>query len=267
MRAKLDKDIRPQESDEEHAEGDVLPPRRDTGEPARRCEDDAMLERVDQGAAEPSADPLFVAVDFDGTMTVDETLTMLVGRFGNPDAQKRAESELGRGRTLHDVIAAGYSSLRASPEEAVQWLLENVRFRSGVSRFLQLARRRGWRLVVVSSGLRELIVPLLAREGLVDVDLLASSLVYPEGWQIQFAADQRCDICGEVCKRQLVTSLTAGEKVVYIGDGYSDGCAALTATRVFARRRLAVYLDERAKAYTWFDDFDEIADRLENEFC
>jgi 2-hydroxy-3-keto-5-methylthiopentenyl-1-phosphate phosphatase len=226
-----------------------------------------MLERVDQGADEPSAEPLLVAVDFDGTMTVDETLTVLVERFGDPEAQKRAEAELGRGRTLHDVIASGYSSLRASPDEAARWLLENVRFRPGVARFVELVRRRGWRLVIVSSGLRELIVPLLGREGLTGVDLLASSLAHAEGWQIQFATNQRCDVCGEVCKRSLVTSLAGGDKVVYVGDGYSDGCAALTATRIFARRRLAAYLDERAIGFTRFDDFHEIADRLENEFC
>lgn len=226
-----------------------------------------MLERVEQGADEPSAAPLLVVVDFDGTLTAEETLTMLVERFGDPKAQQQAESELGRGRTLHDVIASGYSSLRVSPDEAARWLVGNVRFRPGVARFVALVRRHGWRLVIVSSGLRELIVPLLAREGLTGIDLLASSLVDAGGWQIQFAASQVCNVCGEACKRSLVTALAGSYKVVYVGDGYSDGCAALTAARVFARRRLAAYLEERGIAFTPFDDFHEIADRLENEFC
>jgi 2,3-diketo-5-methylthio-1-phosphopentane phosphatase len=225
-----------------------------------------VLERVDQGAAEPTAEPILVAVDFDGTMTVDETLSILVARFGDPDAQNRAEAELGRGRTLHDVIASGYASLRVSPEDAARWLLQNVRFRPGVGRFVEFVRRRGWRLAIVSSGLRELIVPLLRREGLTEVDLLASSLVDPRGWQIHFATDQACCVCGEPCKRQLVASVARGARFVYVGDGYSDGCAALTATRVFARRRLAAYLDERRVPFARFEDFHDVTERLENEF-
>jgi 2-hydroxy-3-keto-5-methylthiopentenyl-1-phosphate phosphatase len=46
--------------------------------------------------------------------------------------------------------------------------------------------------------------------------------------------------------------------VVYVGDGYSDRCAAQAADRVFARRALARYLDERGVAYEPFEDFHEV---------
>jgi 2-hydroxy-3-keto-5-methylthiopentenyl-1-phosphate phosphatase len=49
---------------------------------------------------------------------------------------------------------------------------------------------------------------------------------------------------------------------VYVGDGYSDRCAAELADLVFARRGLARYLDERGLAYEPFDDFHQIAERL-----
>ena len=46
--------------------------------------------------------------------------------------------------------------------------------------------------------------------------------------------------------------------MAYIGDGWSDRCAALVAAHVFARRTLARYLDGEGVAYTPFDDFIEI---------
>jgi 2-hydroxy-3-keto-5-methylthiopentenyl-1-phosphate phosphatase len=50
--------------------------------------------------------------------------------------------------------------------------------------------------------------------------------------------------------------------VVYVGDGFSDGCGAEVADRVFARRRLATYLDERGLQFEPFEDFAQIVERL-----
>jgi len=61
-----------------------------------------------------------------------------------------------------------------------------------------------------------------------------------------------------------VDALTNGGEVVYIGDGYSDRCAAESADRVFARRGLARWLDERGIPFEPFDDFHDVARALEN---
>jgi 2-hydroxy-3-keto-5-methylthiopentenyl-1-phosphate phosphatase len=52
------------------------------------------------------------------------------------------------------------------------------------------------------------------------------------------------------------------ENVVYVGDGYSDRCAAQAANRIFARDGLAAYLDEQGVAYERYDDFFDIAKAL-----
>jgi 2-hydroxy-3-keto-5-methylthiopentenyl-1-phosphate phosphatase len=60
----------------------------------------------------------------------------------------------------------------------------------------------------------------------------------------------------------VVRELDGTAPVTYVGDGYSDRCAALDAERVFARRTLARYLDGEGMAYTPFDDFVEIRSAL-----
>ena len=52
--------------------------------------------------------------------------------------------------------------------------------------------------------------------------------------------------------------LPEGDKVVYIGDGISDRCAALASDRVFATRGLARYLDEIGEPYEPFDTFFDV---------
>ena len=67
-----------------------------------------------------------------------------------------------------------------------------------------------------------------------------------------------CAVCGEPCKRRAL----AGELYVYVGDGYSDRCAALGAERIFARDGLAAHLDAVGVPYEPLTDFVELAAAL-----
>ena len=69
-------------------------------------------------------------------------------------------------------------------------------------------------------------------------------------------------MCGEECKRSVVDAMRDGREVVYVGDGYSDRCAARAADIRFARRTLAEHLDREGVGYTWFDDFTTVREEL-----
>jgi 2-hydroxy-3-keto-5-methylthiopentenyl-1-phosphate phosphatase len=51
--------------------------------------------------------------------------------------------------------------------------------------------------------------------------------------------------------------------VVYVGDGYSDRCAAQLADRIFARAGLARYLDEHGISYEPFETLHDVVAALE----
>lgn len=195
-----------------------------------------------------------VVVDWDGTVTETDGLHLVLLEFGDERIYDSAENRLGRELTLHQVITLEFESVRAPREEVVAWVLENIRLRDGFTKF---ARRH--RPLIVSSGFHELIEPVLEREGL-ELDVVANRLdTRTEGWQVRFRSAVPCPVCGEPCKRADVTGL--GE-FVYAGDGFSDRCVALAASRVFARDGLADYLDRRGVPYERFEDFHELARAL-----
>jgi 2-hydroxy-3-keto-5-methylthiopentenyl-1-phosphate phosphatase len=155
---------------------------------------------------------------------------------------------------LHEVIATEFESVTAPLDEVVTFLWEHARIRRG---FHELAERH--RPVIISSGFHELIEPILEREG-VELDVRANRVeARPDGWRVRFLDEAACAECGQACKRGLLPT----GRVVFVGDGFSDRCAALAADRVFARDGLARYLDERGVPYEPFADLLDVARLLE----
>jgi len=190
-----------------------------------------------------------LVLDWDGTCTEVDGLHMLLERFGDRDVYEQMEGVLGDGLTLHEVIGAEFATVTLPLDDAVAWLSEHVRLRNG---FHEVAQHHD--PVIVSSGFRDLIEPLLEREG-VKLEVLANEIdPRPDGWRPIWRDETICATCGEACKRRIL----AGAPYVYVGDGYSDRCAALAAERVFARDGLARWLAEQGVAFEPFDDLRDV---------
>lgn len=194
-----------------------------------------------------------LVVDWDGTVTEVDGLYEVIRTFGDESIYDETESRLGE-LTLNDVIAIEVGTVSVPLPDVVDWVLENVRLRAGFREVAQLHEP-----LVVSSGFHELIEPILAREGL-RLDVRANRLETGVGrWRALFREAEACPTCGESCKRSDVAGL---EDFVYAGDGVSDRCVALAASRVFARDGLATYLDSRGVAFERFADFHDISSAL-----
>jgi 2-hydroxy-3-keto-5-methylthiopentenyl-1-phosphate phosphatase len=188
-------------------------------------------------------------VDWDGTVTVRDSLVQVIHEFGDPGLLAELEPRVGVDLTLHEEIALEFAAITAPLDEVVAWVLENVGVRPGLRELAELEP------VVVSAGFRQLIEPVLAREG-VGLEVLADDVeARPHGWVVRFRDETVCATCGEPCKRGGV----AGEPYVFVGDGYSDRCAAVGAERVFARDSLATHLDELGVPYEHFEDLHDVA--------
>jgi 2-hydroxy-3-keto-5-methylthiopentenyl-1-phosphate phosphatase len=180
---------------------------------------------------------------------------MVLQEFGDREVFERASSALERGEiTLNEEIRQQFAVVTEQIEQVVSWLLERVQLRRGFREFAAIHRP-----LVVTVGFRELIEPILARES-IELELRSNSVDWtPQGWRPRFRSEEPCAVCGEPCKRW---ALPAGA-IVYVGDGFSDRCAALAADRVFAREGLARYLDSVGAAYEPFDDFRDVAAALD----
>jgi 2-hydroxy-3-keto-5-methylthiopentenyl-1-phosphate phosphatase len=189
-----------------------------------------------------------LALDWDGTCTVRDSLVAAIHDLGDPNVYEREFDSYG------EALAAEVATIRVSAEEAAAWALEHVEVRPGLH---ELAER--YRPVIVSSGLPQLILPVLGREGL-ELEVRSNFAdPSPEGWRVRFRDAGPCPVCGDRCKRR---SLPDGRPLVFVGDGWSDRCASLACDRVFARDGLASYLDEEGAVYERYDTLHDVAAAL-----
>jgi 2-hydroxy-3-keto-5-methylthiopentenyl-1-phosphate phosphatase len=203
-----------------------------------------------------------LVIDFDGTVTEEDLLDRIALGFGDPAVYQEVEDGLHAGTLpLREVITREFEPVRTPIEEVIAWVLEHARLRAGFRELVREMQTAGWQVHIVSSGFHELIEPVLEREG-VDVELHANRVdARPDGWRVEWRYPDDCDSCGESCKRSL---LPPGYNV-YIGDGYSDRCAALAADRVFATKGLARYLTDRTAPFEPFSDFRDVSRALASE--
>ena len=173
----------------------------------------------------------------------------VIHEFGDPALLAELEPRVGVDLTLHEEIALEFLAITTPLEEVASWVVEHVEVRPGLRELAALEP------VVISAGFHELIEPVLAREG-VELEVLANRLdARPEGWVVHFRDEAACATCGEPCKRGSLV----GEPYTYVGDGYSDRCAALPASGSLPATRWRPHLDHLTSAYERFYDLHDVA--------
>lgn len=129
--------------------------------------------------------------------------------------------------------------------------------------FADFCREHGIPLVIVSDGFDTYINPVLEREGVAALPRFANRLLFsgastPE--PVFPLASESCQCLCASCKRNAVLNMSASDSlIVFIGDGYSDFCAAEHADIVFAKKALAAHCTKhRIPHYPFHTFFDVV---------
>jgi 2-hydroxy-3-keto-5-methylthiopentenyl-1-phosphate phosphatase len=210
---------------------------------------------------------LLIACDFDGTITCRDTLHLIVEEFGTRGLWAQIEPRLRAGEvTIEQAMQEEFATVRATPEQVRELVLRDAGLRDGFRELVDWAERHGHRLVVFSSGFRSVIDTLLVHWGLDHLPVVSHEARFsPEGTVLLWSdRGDACAECGRRCKRHDLRGHLAGERLVYVGDGMSDRCAAGLADLVFARAHLARDLAAAGIPFVPFEDFVEVRERLES---
>ncbi len=212
-----------------------------------------------------------IYIDFDGTITQRDVGDSIFERFLRPELLAAGwhdhiirEWKAGR-LSSRDCLAVECENSVVTRDE-LDGLLETHTLMPGFPVFAEYCRRNDIPLEILSDGLDYYIAFILKKFGIDDIPIRANRLLFSDGTiRAEFPYEDRgCGRCGN-CKRwHIESNRRDGEKIVYIGDGYSDRYAIRSADTVFARADLAGYCDLTGLPYHPFDDFHDVMRLLGN---
>ena len=200
-----------------------------------------------------------VFCDFDGTITVEETAVAMFKEFA-PAVSARVIPELYNLRmTLREGVREMLESIPARRYEEIIEFSRTKQMRSGLVELLDFLDAEGVPFVVVSGGLRIMVETVLGdlRERVAGIYALD---IESGGEFLRVSSDFEGET--ELLAKVQVMNLYDAEEKIAIGDSVTDLNMAMEASLVFARDRLAKYLDERQKSYIFWNDFFEVRQYL-----
>jgi len=216
-----------------------------------------------QKSPTPNNHKRVVFCDFDGTITVEETFVAMLKHFA-PELSSQLMPEIYARRLS---LRSGVRQLLESiPSECYGEIVEFSRgklMRPGLVELLDFLDERKVDFAIISGGLRIMVETVMG-------DLVnRASVIYAvdvdaSGPRLQVNSEFEGDT--ELVSKVRVMGQHPAEEQVAIGDSLTDFNMALQASSVFARDRLAEYLDEQQKPYTKWDNFFDVLESLSQKW-
>ena len=217
-----------------------------------------------------SAPQVVVLVDFDGTAAAQNVAETLLEYYGSDEflggGEWKAHREAFRKgeMTLRDYQELAFNGVDATLEEMSEGLKGMCWPREGLSDFITYCSTNAIHVTIVSNGLQFYVESVLANAAFDRIQVFAVGV---EGApkQLRFSYPYDTPTCWEWgnCKcHVLEEARESGEdvRVVMIGDGYSDYCAARLADASFARAAMRDHCDANGVAFIPFEDFHDVLD-------
>lgn len=203
---------------------------------------------------------MFVATDFDGTVTKQDSLKLLLDHFAG-SAWHPIEEAMKSGVLPERVgLKQAMDCLQISFQEARDFILANVELDPDFIGFVEWTKQENVSLAILSGGFQEFIYPLLEKYGIEGVEVLANSVHVDNGsWKVLARKGPRmCENLSH-CKCASMLRLRKDHRpVIYIGDGHSDRCAVGRAELVFAKSWLAEFCQSQSIEFIPFRRFQEV---------
>jgi 2-hydroxy-3-keto-5-methylthiopentenyl-1-phosphate phosphatase len=196
-----------------------------------------------------------VFVDFDGTISLEDTTDVILERFADPEWRKVEAEWLAGIIGSRECLSRQIDLVHASPDE-LDSVIEDVPLDPHFPELVALCRGHGVALTVVSDGLDRIVTKMLSRAG-IDVPILANRLEWlgENRWRLAFPYEAGdCRSQAGHCKCRALAE-EANTIRILIGDGRSDFCAAETADLVVAKGALAEHCQASGLAYIVFGNF------------
>jgi 2,3-diketo-5-methylthio-1-phosphopentane phosphatase len=213
-----------------------------------------------------SGPPLAVFCDFDGTVAKRDVGYNLFHHFSNGRTDALLPDWKAGRLSTRDCLRLEAEMVTATRDQIVSFV-DQFELDETFPTFVEFCRARRIPLTILSEGMDLYINRLLEKNGLSDVPVHCNRGLFVDGrLKIDFPYTERtCEGCGNCKAARMIEfrrHLGPEDRLVFVGDGYSDACGASEADIIFAKKDLERYCQSDGISYYSFRNFDDVTAQL-----
>ncbi|AEG58434.1 MtnX-like HAD-IB family phosphatase [Desulforamulus ruminis] len=203
-------------------------------------------------------------LDFDGTITEQDTCDMLMERYGNAECLELNRRWERKEISTMECARQSFRQMQVTPE-VLKRLVQEVKVDPHLKELLRFCEQENYPAYILSDGYEPIIQGVLQREG-IKISCFCNGLSFDGQYRVMAPHyNPRCGRCG-TCKQKLVERLgQPGARKIFVGDGYSDFCAAESCSKVFAKKNLLKYCLENQIPAHPYETLGEVLQWLRGE--
>jgi 2,3-diketo-5-methylthio-1-phosphopentane phosphatase len=202
-------------------------------------------------------------IDFDYTITTDDVGNRLFTYFSEGRNEPVVKRWLNRQISAYTCLTEEARLCQASYEGFVEYVDRFV-IDNGFERIVHYCKSNKLPMYILSDGLDFYIKHILDKYGFGEIPFFSNRAVFNGGsLKIELPYwTEDCPECGN-CKGNQIRRLKGErDRVIYIGDGFSDLCGVKQADIIFAKDDLAAYLKSNGTFFYEYDNLSQVADSL-----
>ena len=208
-----------------------------------------------------------IYVDFDGTITTKDIGEYMFLEFGDPKVCKEIIAKWLTGEfNSKEVWINLCKTVKDFDAKKFSEFLEKFSIDPFFHEFIEYSNIHKFELTVLSDGLDYYIDQVSKREKFDHLPIFCNKLKFDENNNLipEFPhTDEECSKCAN-CKRNHILNSSSDEDItIYIGDGWSDTCAAEHCDFIFAKKSLLKYCEDNGLPYYPFNDFSDVKNIIE----
>ncbi|KAK9707601.1 hypothetical protein K7432_010062 [Basidiobolus ranarum] len=209
---------------------------------------------------------LFIFSDFDGTITREDSLTLLINKCMGAEVREKVDEAIKQGTiNFRDGMIRQFEGINVSWEEASSFLKEITRADPHFKGFVEYCDSENIPLTVVSCGIapliRNFLITFLGVELSNKIQVEANGVkIVDNHWIPVYHDDSDFGHDKSLTMRRVKETLETKPTLVFLGDGLSDISAAREADILFAKKGcdLEAWCIKEGVKYIPFEDFSQV---------
>lgn len=197
--------------------------------------------------------------DFDGTITIKDLGDEIFKVFGKfePFHSQLINGEINIKQYWNLLVP----TLNDTKETDIETLALESDIDPYFEKFVNMCQKQNYSLSIVSDGFSSYITPIFKKLDFESLPVYCNHIDFDKSPSPIFSgASESCNCMSASCKRNvIVNNSTEDEIIVYIGDGYSDFCAAEHSDIIFAKKNLAAHCTKNRIPFFNFKTFFDIS--------